>query len=316
MKAIIFKEYGDSSRLVLTEMEKPEPGEGEVLVRIKAAGVNPVDFKIRNGAFQNRRIVVFPVIPGWDMAGEVEANGHSARRFSPGDKVYAYARRPVVQYGTYAEYTVLPESYITRMPAGISFEEAAAIPLAVLTAYQSVLVAGELKKGQDLLVLGASGGVGSFAVQLGKISGARVFTVAGKGRETYLKSTGADEIIDYTQDDFVVHLQHLLPEGADVVFDCVGGDSGKKAYQCVKKGGRLVSITSGEDAELAEKYNVRFTYVFVEPNVRQLDQISEWLEDGKLKVHLDEVFDLKDAAKAHQKMETMHTQGKIVLRMP
>ena len=315
MKASIIREYGDRSKLIVTEVKKPEPGEGEVLVKIKAAGVNPVDYKIRMGNLKDRMPAEFPLILGWEMAGEIEKTGHGARRFDPGDKVYAYARRPFLGRGTYAEYIALPESYVTKAPANLNFEEAASVPLTGLTAFQSILVAGSLSKGQTLLVLGASGGVGSFAVQFGKITGAKVIAVAGKGRDAFLRSLGADEIIDYSQSDFVEQLKTLLPRGADLVYDCVGGETGKKAYLCVKKGGTLVSIAAREDTELAMKFDVRFRYVFVEPHSRQLDQIREWIEEGKVKVHLEQVFDLDDVAVAHEKIETGHTQGKIVLRI-
>ena len=316
MKAISIKEFGDRSVLQLADVEKPVPGEGEVLLRIRAAGVNPVDAKIREGKLQGRMPNILPVIPGWDMAGEVLENGHSARRFKPGDNVWAYARRTVIQHGTYAEYITLPESYITRKPDSLNFEEAAAVPLAALTAYQSVIDQGKLSAGQHLLVLGASGGVGSFAVQFGKAVGATVTAVAGSGREEYLHSIGADQVIDYTKGDVVEQFRKLNPEGADVVYDCVGGDTSEKAYECARENGRVVSILAQVNEELAARHKVHFRYVFVEPNVTELDQISEWIDAGKVKVHIQQVYDLKDAPAAHEQIETGHTLGKIVLRIP
>ncbi len=316
MKAVIINEFGDRRKLTYTDVEKPNVCEGEVLIRIKAAGVNPVDTKIREGLLNKRMPNKLPIILGWDLAGIVVDTGHSARRFKPGDEVYAYARRMVIQNGTYAEYISLPESYVSHKPSNISFEEAASIPLAGLTAFQGIFEKGKLTKNQKLLVLGASGGVGSFAVQFAKIKGATVYALAGYGRADYLKGIGADYILDYTQDNWIETFKEMLPDGADLVFDCVGGDTTTKAYEYVKKGGTLVSILNQANPELVDKYGIAFKYLFVEPNVLQLERIKDWIEKGKMKVCVQHVYHLKDAAKAHKQMETGHTQGKIVLSVP
>lgn len=316
MKAVIIKEFGDRSKLIYTDVEKPNVCEGEVLIRIKAAGVNPVDTKIREGLLAKRLPNKLPIVLGWDLAGIVVDTGHSARRFKPGDEVYAYARRMVIQNGTYAEYISLPESYVSHKPSNISFEEAASVPLAGLTAFQAIFEKGKLTKNQKLLVLGASGGVGSFAIQFAKVKGATVYALAGNKRADYLKEIGADYVLDYTQENWPATFMDLLPEGADCVFDCVGGETTAKAYEYVKKGGTLVSILSQANPELVDKYGITFKYLFVEPNVLQLEKIKDWLEKGKVKVSVQHVYPLKDAAKAHKQMETGHTQGKIVLQIP
>ncbi len=314
MKAIVINRFGGREVLQRIEVPKPEPGEGEVLVRVKAAGVNPVDWKIRAGYLKEFYPYKFPLILGWDLAGSVEQVGYSARRFRPGDDVYAYCRRPVIQQGAYAEYIAIPESYLAMRPKTISAEEAGAIPLAALTAYQAVHDAAELKAGETILILGASGGVGSFAVQFSRIAGARVIGVASQKNHAYLRGLGAAETVDYAAGDFRSAVKSLAPLGVDVVFDCFGAEALANGLDCVKPGGRAVSILVRDDKGQAAKTRVRHHYVFVEPNVPELDHIRQLVEAGKLKVHLSATFPLAEAAKAHEAMETGHTRGKIVLR--
>lgn len=316
MKAIVIPTFGDIDILELTDIEKPVPGEGEVLIRIKAAGVNPVDAKIRQGLLQARMPNILPLIPGWDMSGIVEANGYSANRFKPGDKVFAYARRTVIQKGTYSEYISLPESYISLMPQNLSFAEAASIPLSALTAFQSMFDLGKMTIDQKVVILGASGGVGSFAVQFAKLTGAKVYAVAGNGRESYLKSLGADFIIDYSKGSIKDQIKALIPSGADLVFDCVGKDLTNEAYEYVKVNGHLISLIAQPNPELVNKFKVNFNYHFVEPNSTQLELIAEWVEQGKVKTSVFKIFDLKDVAEAHKLIESGHTQGKIILNIP
>ncbi len=241
MKACIIESFGGRDQLKIADLPAPEPGEGEVLIRIHAAGVNPVDWKIREGWLKELFPHHFPVILGWDMAGIVEKTGYSARRFKPGDEVYAYARRPEIQKGTYAEFIALPESYIARKPSGLSMTEAGSIPLASLTAYQALVEAGHLQKGQSVFILGASGGVGSSAVQLAADAGARVIGLTSERNHEYVRSLGAEAVIEYQRGDFIQSLGELLPYGADLVFDCQGGDTLTRGQLCARPGGRLVS---------------------------------------------------------------------------
>jgi NADPH:quinone reductase-like Zn-dependent oxidoreductase len=291
----------------------PEPGEGEVLVRVKAAGVNPADWKIRAGHLKDFLPHEFPIVLGWDLAGVVERVGYSARRFKVSDEVYAYCRRPVVRHGTYAEYVAIPESYLAFRPKAIDFEEAASIPLASLTAYQSVYDAVKLTAGESILILGASGGVGSFAVQFGRATGARVIALASQRNHAYLKELGASDTVDYAAGDFRAAVDALAPQGVDVVFDCVGPEALAKGYECLKRGGRVVSILVRDGRELANKAGATHHYVFVEPNVVELDHIRSLVDSGMLRSHLSGVYPLVDVAKAHEAMETGHTRGKIVL---
>ncbi|MCR4337634.1 MAG: NADP-dependent oxidoreductase [Candidatus Omnitrophica bacterium] len=314
MKVILIEECGGPDKLKFIDLPIPEPGEAEVLIRVHAVGVNPVDWKIREGLLKDRVPYQFPIILGWDMSGVIVKRGHAARRFQEGDEVYGYCRRPVIQKGTYAEYIAIPESYVTQKPRNLSFEEAAAVPLTSLTAYQSVLDAGQLQKGQTLVVVGASGGVGSMAVQLGKIVGARVVALASPRNHDYLKSLGADVTLDY-QGNFRDCVRAQCPDGADVVFACAGGDSLIQAYDCVEKGGRLLTIVEPGDPLLAQQKGVHLHYIFVEPNASQLEYIAELIEAQQLKVHVSEIYSFQDVFKAHENIETAHTQGKIVLKI-
>ncbi|MBL6449136.1 NADP-dependent oxidoreductase [Fulvivirga sp. 29W222] len=311
MEAAILEEFG--SKLSVKEQPTPEPGEGELLVKIKASGINPVDAKLAHGYMKDRLPHEFPMILGWDMAGIVEKRGHGARRFSVGDEVYAYARRPELNnHGTFADYITIPESYLAKKPINISFEEAGAIPLAGLTAYQSILEVGKLKLGDTVMILGASGGVGSFAVQLAKYEGAQVIAVASKDNHAYLKELGADHCLDYKDQKIEEVIWDIAPEGVDLVFDAVGGDTTLQGARCLKEGGRLVSITHKGDG-LPD--HIDFHYVFTEPNSRQLDHIREMVEAGTLKVKITKAYRLDDINDALEQIETGHTTGKIIVKM-
>jgi NADPH:quinone reductase-like Zn-dependent oxidoreductase len=316
MKAVVLEEFGGVDKLkLLTDLPKPEVKEGEILIKIMAAGVNPVDCKIRQGLLTSRLPHHFPIIPGWDLSGIVEQTGYSSKRFKAGDEVFAYVRRPFVQFGTYAEYISIPESYVTFKPKNISFEEAASIPLVGLTAYQSIIEKEIISKGKTVFIIGASGGVGTMAVQLAKIAGAKVIALASSENHDYLKSLGASHTLDYKKGDFVEALKFLEPQGVDIVYDCFGKDALDKAYYCVKKGGWLVSILGQEKKELTTKLGINFRYWFVEPNVVQLDLLKQLIESGQLKTNVSRVFPIEEVREAHQFMEGGHTTGKIVLKI-
>lgn len=315
MKAVVIREFGDRSKMIFTDVAQPMTLEGEVLIKIKASGVNPVDCKIREGLLKNAFQHKFPLILGWEMSGIIEEVGYGARRFQKGDEVYAYTRRPLIQNGTYAEYIVIPQSYVTLKPKNLSFEEAACVPLAGLTAYQSLYEKAKVKDGDSVLILGASGGVGSFAVQLAKLTGAKVTGVASFKNEGYINTLGADNFVDYVKDNWTESALKLEPEKYDVVFDCVGGETLLKAHELVKKGGKLISIAGQGFKKLLDHNGIHFTYVFVEPNTIQLDHLRMLFEDNKLQVKVSQTYKLEEASKAHLQAETGHTRGKIVLKI-
>jgi NADPH:quinone reductase-like Zn-dependent oxidoreductase len=313
MKAVYIIEFGGRDKLIFTkEFPKPIVQEGEVLVRIKAASVNPVDFKIRDGLRKNLPHN-FPMVLGWDMAGIIEERGFGARRFNVGDEIFSYARRPIVDKGTYAEYISIPECYVAKKPKSLNFEEASTIPLTGLTAYQAIHDKAKIRKGESILILGASGGVGSMAVQLSKVAGAYVIAIASNENGDYLRSLGADSIISYDKNNWAETFKILFPDKADVVFDCVGKETLVDALECVKPGGRLVSIAGQVDNELAKSLNIKFIYHFVEPNVVELDYLASLIDNGKLKTHISKIYPLEEAIKAHEQIESGHTRGKIVL---
>lgn len=310
MKAAKYEEFGEPENVKVGQMEIPDLKEGEVLVKIKAAGVNPVDEVVLNGTYKDMMPHKLPVIPGWDMAGVIEERGHAARRFEVGDEVYAYARRPEVKWGTFAEYIVIPESYLSNKPGSISFEEAAAIPLAGLTAYQALYEAGGLKEGQTVLILGASGGVGSYAIQLAKARNAKVIGVASKENHEYMRSLGADHCIDYHDRDVGEATKEIFSEGVDLIFDCTSGKSMKESIKALKGEGKMVSIlTQKEDIE----EDIKFEFVFVEPNSAQLNHIFQLVENNKLKVNISKKYQLDEVSEALKQIKTLHTTGKIVL---
>jgi NADPH:quinone reductase-like Zn-dependent oxidoreductase len=315
MDAWIIDAFGGIDRMQLVDLPTAPPGEGEVLVRIKAVGVNPVDWKIREGRLAGMIPHEFPLVLGWDMAGVVEEPGYGARRFMPGDEVYAYARRPVIKHGTYAEYITLPESYLSLKPSGITMEEAAAVPLVTLTAAQSLFGAGRLQTGETVLIIGASGGVGSSAVQLAKLAGARVVAMASKPNHAYLRSLGAGEVLSYTDEAFTKTVNNRFSQGVDMVFDCFGGESLNQSIDCLKPGGRVISITGEADRNRLKARSAAFEFVFVEPNAAQLDHFRDLIHQGRFKSNVSRVFPFSEAVSAHQQMETGHTRGKIVLRI-
>lgn len=313
MKAIAIREFGGRDKLEPMDLPVPEVGKGEILVRVKGAGVNPVDWKIREGWLTDLFPHRFPLIPGWDAAGIVERIGPGVTRFRVGDEVFAYCRKPVVQGGAYAEYIALTEDHLAFKPRNTTFTEAAGIPLTALTAYQALVNAARIKSGERVLIHAAAGGVGGFGVQIAKDRGALVWGTAGSRNGDYVRSLGAERVIDYSREDFRKTVRSVYPDGVDVVFDCVGGDVLKKSVEIVRKGGRLISIVDSLDEGSLGRADIRFEFVFVAPNSTELSDLGQMVEEGRLRVHLEEVLPLEAAAKAHKLSESRHTRGKIVL---
>ncbi len=313
MKAIAINEFGGRDTPQFMDLPVPEIKPGEILVRVKAAGVNPVDWKIREGYIKDLFPYEFPIILGWDAAGIVEQAGEEVTRFKEGDEIFAYCRKPVVQGGAYAEYIALEEEHAAIKPKNTSFEEAASIPLAALTAYQSLFDAAKLQSGEIVLIHAAAGGVGGFGVQLAKDRGAMVWGTASGSNREYVQDLGADRVVDYTQVDFREAVRTEYPDGVDVVFDCVGGEVLQKSTDIVRKGGRLISIVA--DPAGLGRTDIHSDFVFVAPNSSQLTELARMVEQERLKTHLSEVlpFGLEEAKKAHELSESGRTRGKMVL---
>ncbi len=312
MNAAFFEEYGEPDVVQSDTLPKPEPGEGEVLVRVKSAGVNPVDTAIVRGFLKEMIPAELPAVPGWDLAGTVEETGFAAHRFKPGDEVYAYARRPIIGQGTFAEYVTIPESYLALRPQNISMEEVGGIPLVGLTAYQSLFDAGNLQHGQMILILGASGGVGTFAIQLAKTKGVEVIGVASEKNHNYMKELGADHTIDYSDNHVGEAVSAIAPGGVNFIYDCSRGDAFGQVMEsgALKEGGKIVSITKSKP-DISE--DIDFSYVFVEPNARQLELISELADAGSIRVPVTKSYSLDDVPEALKAIEKLHTRGKIVV---
>lgn len=313
MKAIAINEFGGRDKLQLIDLPVPEVLEGEILVQVKAAGVNPVDWKIREGYLKDLFSHQFPVILGWDAAGLVEGVGNGVKRFKSGDEIFAYCRKPIVHGGAYGEYILLKEEHAALKPKNISFEEAASIPLAALTAYQSLFDAANLQPGETILIHAAAGGVGGFGVQLARGHGAVVWATASSRNKAYVQDLGASQVVDYTQENFGKAILSQYPAGVDVVLDCVGGEVLEKSAEIVKEGGHLISIV--DDPTGLVRDDIHKEFVFVAPNSTQLTELARMVEQGRLKTYLSQVFPfgLEEARKAHELSESGHTRGKMVL---
>lgn len=313
MKAIAIKEFGGIDKLSIIEVPTPKPAPDEILIEVAYTAVNPVDWKIREGYLKNWMPHEFPIILGWDVSGRVAAAGEGAHGFKPGDAIYAYCRKPVVKWGTYAEYVTFDANNVAKMPSNISFAQAAAIPLVGLTAWQAIFDDAKLKKGETILIHAGAGGVGSMAIQFAKHAGAIVYTTSSPSHNEYLKKLGADFVIDY-RNGFINEIKKHVPQGLDVVLDCVGGQTLKDSAQLLKPGGRLVSIVEKPHHE-QEKKNIHVSFVFVAPNGAQLAEIGKLIEQGKIQVPRIEEMPLKEAAAAQEKNREGHTEGKIVLKV-
>ena len=308
MKAVRIHMYGGPEVVKYEEAPRPKPAAGEVLIRVYAAGVNPVDWKIREGYFKGRVHHSLPLILGWDLSGVVEATGPGVARLKNGEEVYS--RPDIARDGADAEYIVVRETEAALKPKSIDHIHAAAIPLAALTAWQSLFDAGGLSTGQKVLIHAAAGGVGSFAVQLAKWKGAHVIGTASKRNQDFVKNLGADETIDYqtTRFEEVVH-------EVDVVFDTIGGETQKRSWKVLKKGGILISIVGAPSAKEATAHGVRQASVFVQPSAAQLTELAKLVDSGKLKPVVETVLPLSEARRAHELSQTGHTRGKIVLEV-
>ena len=306
MHAVRLHQYGAAENMIYEATQRPESQAGEALVRVRAAGVNPVDWKTRNGRGVAGPLES-PIILGWDIAGVVEDVGSGIDQFAAGDEVFGMVRFP--EFGNaYADYVAAPASDLAKKPANISFAEAAAAPLVTLTAWQALFEAAQLQAGQTLLVHAAAGGVGHVAVQLAKWKGARVIGTASAHNADFLRALGVDQVIDYTHERF-----EDVARAVDVVLDTQGDETQRRSFAVLKPGGMLVSIAEAPDQSLAQSYGVRTARIRVHPSGEQMAQIAQLFESGNLRVEVARTFPLAEAAEAHRLSEAGHTRGKIVL---
>ncbi len=308
MKAMVVHEFGGPEVMKYEDAPRPEPKDDEILVRVMAAAVNPVDSYVRQGMFAKRGMDNRPAIIGYDISGVVEKTGANAKKFKAGDKVYSYLS--VMRGGGYAEFAIAKESETALKPKNINFEEAAAVPLAATTAWQSLVDEAKLNAGQTVLVHGGSGGVGSFAIQIAKARGAKVIATASTAHQDLLKQLQVDQAIDYTTTKF-----EDMVKDVDVVLNCVRAEALARSYGVVKKGGIIVSITDEPDQTECAKHGIRGSRLGAHPDANVLEELTKLIEAGKMKPIVSQTLPLADASKAHQQIETHHTLGKIVLKV-
>jgi NADPH:quinone reductase-like Zn-dependent oxidoreductase len=309
MKTIVAHQYGGPEVLKLEDVPVPTPKDDEMLVKVFAAGVNSFDGALRSGEYGKRpNGTQLPWHPGYDIAGVVEKIGSKVTKFKVGDAVYAMIA--ILKGGGYAEYAVAREPDAALKPATLSFVEAAGAPSVALTAWQAVVDKANVQSGQTVLIHGASGGVGMFAIPIAKIRGAKVFATASTANQDFLKQLGADVPIDYKTQKF-----EDIAKDVDAVIDGVGGETLVRSYPIVKKGGIIVSLSDRVDQAQLDKYGIRGRSEVVQNNGDELAQIGKLIDEGKIKVVVSETFPLADASKAEAKADTGHARGKIVLKV-
>lgn len=307
MKAVQIRQFGDRSVLELNDIDIPTAGADDVLIKVKAAAVNPVDWKIREGYLQPMLNHELPLTIGWDVAGVVEAVGENVRHLKVGDAVYS--RPEITKNGSFADYMVATAEEVALKPESLTWQEAAGVPLTALTAWQSLYELAQLQAGERVLIHAGSGAVGQFAIQLAKLRGAYVYTTTSSRNTELVLGLGADQAIDYQQEDFS-ELKDL-----DVVFDTIGGETLANSWSTLKEGGRLVSICEVPDDAVAAKHAVTPAYCFVQPNREQLGHLAELADAGKLTVNIDSEFTLDQVAQAHERSETGRARGKIIVNI-
>ncbi|SDQ46576.1 NADP-dependent oxidoreductase [Carnobacterium viridans] len=311
MKAVIIEEYGGKEKLKEAEVPMPKAEAHQVIVKERATSINPIDWKLREGYLQQMMPWEFPIILGWDVAGEIVEVGSEITNWKIGDRVFA--RPETTRFGTYAEYTAVDDNLLAYIPENVTYEEAAAAPLAGLTAWQALFDYGKLAEGEKVLIHAGSGGVGTYAIQLAKSKGAFVISTASESNRELLMSLGVDQFIDYKNEDFTELLSDV-----DVIFDTMGGEVLENSFKVVKPHtGRIISIVGDADKELIENADITFNNIWLEPNGKQLTELAQLMEQGKVKSIIGETYPLteKGIYDAHAMSETHHAVGKIVIKV-
>ena len=307
-RAVVINEYGGKEKLAEAKVSLPELGADQVLVKVAATSINPIDWKLREGYLKQMFPWSFPIILGWDVAGEIVEVGQKVKDYHVGDRIFA--RPETTRFGTYADYTIVDTNLLAPLPESIAFTDAAAVPLAGLTALQALFDHGSLKAGEKVLIHAGAGGVGTYAIQLAKNAGAYVITTASPRNHELVKKLGADEVIDYHTTDFEEVLTDI-----DLVFDTMGGEIQKKSFSVLKEHGRLISVLSIEDETLAATKQIEAKAIWLRTNGEQLSELAKLMADGKLVSVIGETFPLtrQGVYDAHALSETHHAVGKIVL---
>ena len=307
MKAVRIRSFGGPEVLELAEIEKPAPKEDEVLIRVRAASVNPVDYKIRSGAYPVVKQDQLPKVLGRDVAGEIERCGSAVRNFKAGDTVYAMLDGGP---GGYAEYVTVRADLVAPKPGQLDYRAAAAIPLAGLTAWQGLFDHGHLQPGQRVLIHGGGGGVGHLAVQFAKAKGATVATTVATQDIEFVTQLGADQVIDYTRERFEDKVGAV-----DLVLDLVAGETQERSWAVLKDGGTMISSLAQPSEAKAREHHAHAGNFVAHPDRGELMEIGRLIDEGRVHPHVSAVFELKEAAEAQARLERHHTQGKVVLQM-
>ncbi|MFP4167172.1 MAG: NADP-dependent oxidoreductase [Opitutales bacterium] len=316
MKALTIEAFGGPDLMKLKERPAPEAGSGEIRIKIKAAGLNPVDWKIREGYLKDVFPHHFPIVLGWDCAGVIDQVGEGVSAYKEGDEVMAYCRKDFVRDGSFAEYIVVEARHVAPRPAALSFEKAAALPLAGLTAWQALFDAGQLKSGETVMVHAAAGGVGHLAVQLAKNAGATVIGTASPGKHALLRDLGVDYPLDYAAPDMRGQVLEITGgRGADIVFDCIGGEALEKTPELLSERGRSITIAGFDQVEPLRERGVPLESIFVAPDPEELKALGDQVDAGTLRVEVEAVYPLDAFADAFAKLEDGHVTGKLVFLM-
>jgi NADPH:quinone reductase-like Zn-dependent oxidoreductase len=314
MKTATINRFGPPEVLEITDIDRPVPNNEEILIKIKFAGINPVDAKVRSGKSGISKKLQLPAILGWDVSGTIESAGKNVSEFKKGDEVFGCIGFPGLGK-TCAEFATADPKLVTKKPSNVSFEEAAAVPLAGLTAYQAINEHLKVSEGQKVLIQAAAGGVGHLAVQFAKLNGAFVAGTASGENEEFLKSLGVDQFINYKEEKFEDAFQN-----GDAILDAMGGEILYRCFSCVKKGGRVVclpSSTKGDPKaiELAKQHDVEMIWPMMHSDGEEMDKIARLLENKKLQVKIDKVFNLEEIVDAHKAIETHSTDGKVIVKI-
>ncbi|HEY9007684.1 NADP-dependent oxidoreductase [Ohtaekwangia sp.] len=310
MKAVTVHEFGGAEVLHLEEVAKPVPAANEVLIEVHASSLNPIDTKSISKDSHYKSAIHFPITPGLDVAGVIEMVGADIKNLQVGDRVFGQASVLHDGSGAFAEYAVTPEDCIAQMPANISFTEAAALPLAACSAYQAIHHYMQLKTGQKIMIHGGSGGIGSIAIQLAKNEGAKVYATASGEGIGFVKSLGADHVIDYTRETFDKKVKDC-----DAVLDTIGGETYRRSFRVLKPGGIVVSMLSQPDEALMEQYGVRAVLEMTRIDRKTLSQIASLIEEGALQIHIARTYSLADTPRAYRAKEEEKILGKIAIEV-
>src|SRR5215203_4179769 len=311
MRAIAKEDFGEPMGLM--DLPTPEIGTGDVLIRVLAAGVNPFDWKVADGALKDEKEHRFPLVPGFDAAGVVERVGANVTELAQGDEVYGYLFKPVVGGGTYAQYVSAPATIVAKKPESVDFAEAAALPTPGLTA-MDLVDAVDPKESDTVLIVGATGGVGSYAVQLAARRGARVIATARRANEAFVRELGAAETLDHTREDLAGSVLVAHPDGIEAVVDVVSNSEALgRLAGLVKRGGSVATSVYAADADSLAKCGIEATNIGARPDARRLAELARLVDAGEICVRLESTFPLEKAPEALEESRTGHVRGKLVL---